>query len=562
MTDTLPRVGAARTTDDWLACTRCRSLVYGKRLARTLWVCPDCGHHSPLTAWQRIDHLVDPGSVEVLPAVPAADDPLGFVDTRPYPDRLREARATTGLDEAVVCVRATVHDRPLVLAVMDFRFMAGSLSTAVGEAIVCAAERALADRVPLVLVTASGGARMQEGILSLLQMAKTSQALAELDAAGILTVSLITDPTYAGVAASFATLTDVIVAEPGARLGFTGPRVIEQTIGETLPEGFQSAEFMLAHGLIDDVRPRAELRATLARLLGATRRADLAPPRDPLIRDHDQLPDVDPWQTAQLARHPDRPTTLDYVAHLLDDFQPLRGDRMAGECPAIVGGLGVLEGTGVMLIGHQKGHTTHELIERNFGMPSPEGYRKAARLMRLAGKLGIPVVTLIDTPGAYPGVTAEQRGQAVAIAENLRLMSQLPVPIVAVVTGEGGSGGALALGVADRVLCFANTTYSVISPEGCAAILWRDRAMAPRAAQALRVDARQLLRMGVVDAVIPEPEGGTHTSAVTAAGLLRDALTTVLGDLLARPHEQLMTERHHRLRHAGSTTGTDPGRPA
>jgi acetyl-CoA carboxylase carboxyl transferase subunit beta len=324
---------------------------------------------------------------------------------------------------------------------------------------------------------------------------------------------------------------------------------------------------MLAHGLIDDVRPRAELRATLARLLGATRRAAFAPPRDPLIRDPGQLPDVDPWQVAQLARHPDRPTTLDYVAHLLDDFQPLRGDRMAGECAAIVGGLGVLEGTGVMLIGHQKGHTTHELIERNFGMPSPEGYRKAARLMRLAGKLGIPVVTLIDTPGAYPGVTAEQRGQAVAIAENLRLMSQLPVPIVAVVTGEGGSGGALALGVADRLLCLANTTYSVISPEGCAAILWRDRAMAPRAAQALRVDARQLLRMGVVDAVVPEPEGGTHTSAVTAAGLLRDALTTVLGELLARSHEQLMTERRHRLRHAGSTGavprgGTDPGRPA
>ncbi len=470
---------------DWVRCAGCGALVYGKRWTRTLHVCPDCGHHGRLTAPERLEQLLDPGTAESIGPVPALHDPLGFVDSRPYAERLERARADTGLPEAVLCATGTVEGQPCVAAVMDFRFLGGSLGCAVGVLITHAARTSLQRRVPLVLVTASGGARMQEGVLSLMQMAKTAQAMTELDEAGILTVSVITDPTYGGVAASFATLADVILAEPGARMGFAGPRVIEQTTGEKLPEGFQTAEFLLAHGMVDDVVPRVGLRPVLGRLLG--------------LHAADELAGRDPWHSVRLARHPERPTTHDYIRRLVDDFQELHGDRLAEDCPAVVAGTGRLAGTPVVLIGHHKGGPDlGERRCRNFGMAQPSGYRKAARLMRLAAKLRIPVVTLIDTPGASPGPDAETGGQAAAIAENLWLMARLPVPIVAVLIGEGGSGGALALAVADRVLVCANGTYSVISPEGCAAILWKDPQAAPAAAASLRLHPGDLLSLGVV----------------------------------------------------------------
>jgi acetyl-CoA carboxylase carboxyl transferase subunit beta len=361
------------------------------------------------------------------------------------------------------------------------------------------------------------------------------------------------------VAASFATLTDVIIAEPGARMGFTGPRVIEQTIGQGLPEGFQTSAFLLEHGMVDDVRPRGELRATLAKLLAARRPGawQAGPARmtgDPLILDPERVPVRDPWEAVQLARHADRPTSLDYINELMGGFVELHGDRVAGDCPAVAGGLGQFDGRPVMVIGHQKGHSTGELVKNNFGMPTPDGYRKAARLMRLAAKLGTPLITFIDTPGAYPGIEAEEQGQAVAIARNLHLMSRLPIPIVTVITGEGGSGGALALGVADRVLSFASSIYSVISPEGCAAILWRDRDMAREAAAALRIDAREQLRLGVVDGVIAEPEGGAHNDMARAGELLRNALVRTLDELLELPADTLIAQRRRRFARIGFQT--------
>ncbi len=403
---------------------------------------------------------------------------------------------------------------------------------------------------------------MQEGVLSLMQMVKTAQALGALDAAGVPVISLITDPTYGGVAASYATLADVILAEPGAHLGFAGPRVIAQTIRQPLPQGFQTAETLLGQGLIDMVRPRAALRPAIAQILDAAAwaRGDRALPeawRDdapPLARRAEELPVRDAWRTVRLARHPGRPTTLDYTGWLLDDFLELCGDRVSGDCPAIVGGIGRIDGVPVMLIGHQKGHDTRELVARNFGMSSPAGYRKAARLMRLAEKLRLPIVTLVDTPGAYPGVEAEAGGQAHAIAENLRLMSRLTVPVVAVVTGEGGSGGALALAVADRVLALANAVYSVISPEGCAAILWRDASAAPRAAAALGLGARDLLGHGVIDAVIPEPDGGAHEDPPCAAQLVRRAVTATLHELAGLDPARLVAERTRRFRAFGVAT--------
>jgi acetyl-CoA carboxylase carboxyl transferase subunit alpha len=258
------------------------------------------------------------------------------------------------------------------------------------------------------------------------------------------------------------------------------------------------------------------------------------------------------WQRTQLARHPKRPYTRDWCRLLLNEFTELHGDRRFGDDAAIVGGLGRFEGRSVVVIGHQKGRDTREKIARNFGMPHPEGYRKAERLMELAARFRKPVVTLIDTPGAYPGIGAEERGQAEAIARNLKLMAGLPVPLVAVITGEGGSGGALAIGMGNRVLMLEYAVYSVISPEGCAAILWGDAAKAPEAAEVQNVTAPDLLRLRIVDGIVPEPAGGAHRDWDAAAGHLRAALRDQLAALAHLGPEALVSERYDKFRRIGA----------
>lgn len=553
-------------TPDWVLCKNCRSIVYGRRWARALNVCPECGEHSPLDARTRLEQLADAGSIRLL-ELPRDIDPdvLGFVDTKPYPQRIAEARARTGLDAAVLCARMTIEGAPVVVAAMDFRFLGGSMGALAGEVLTGAVETALAQRLPLLAVTASGGARMQEGAISLMQMAKTSVGWTRLDEAGLLTISLVTDPTYGGVAASFATLSDVIVAETGARLGFAGRRVIEQTIRQRLPRDFQTVEFLRRRGFVDLVVPRQALRGELARLLRmGSRHAVLngasswpAGGPDPLVRDPGLLAETEPWQQVRRARDLDRPTTLDYLALAFEDFRELHGDRVSGECTAMVAGLARLGGLPVAVIGQQKGHTPEQLSERNFGMPTPAGYRKAARVMRLAAKLGLPVVTLVDTPGAYPGEQAEEQGQASAIAENLRLMSSLPVPVVSVVTGEGGSGGALGIALANRVLIWEHAVYSVISPEGCASILWKDPTLGPRAARALGLSSRDLLRLGVVDGVLPEPEAGLGADPVAAAAALRAALLTTLAELSTMDRAGLVRDRRDRFVRFGRCTAPE-----
>ncbi len=253
------------------------------------------------------------------------------------------------------------------------------------------------------------------------------------------------------------------------------------------------------------------------------------------------------WQVAQVARHPMRPYTLDYLELIADDFQELHGDRMYADDPAIVGGIGRIDGRPVMFIGHQKGRDTKERVRRNYGMPKPEGYRKAQRLMRLAEKFKLPVVTFIDTPGAYPGVGAEERGQSEAIARSLYMMAGLKTPIISVVIGEGGSGGALAIGVSDRLLMLQYGVYSVISPEGCASILWKSAEKAQDAAEAMRITADNLSKYGLVDDVLPEPLGGAHRAPAEAAEVIRNAVVSAIDQLSATPVEQLLEHRQRRL---------------
>jgi len=265
-----------------------------------------------------------------------------------------------------------------------------------------------------------------------------------------------------------------------------------------------------------------------------------------------------PWQRTQLARHTQRPSVLDYLNFFCRDFQELHGDRAFADDRAIVGGFARFNDLSIMVIGHQKGRTLKERMERNFGMPNPEGYRKALRLMRLAEKFGRPIITVIDTPGAYPGIGAEERGQAEAIARNLLVMSRLTVPIISVVIGEGGSGGALALGVADRVLMLEHSVYSVISPEGCAAILWDDPAKIPDAAATLKMTADDLFMLGVIDEVIPEPIGGAHRDPETAAKRIAKSFTTHLGQLIDLSPEALLSGRDQKYRNMGVVVEPTP----
>jgi acyl-CoA carboxylase subunit beta len=557
----MPQVGsefalriAALPADRWTKCLQCGAFVYYKRLEKNLKVCPECNFHFRLSARDRIRFLVDPDSFQERDVDLTPADPLRFQDSMPYAVRVADSRRKTGERDAAIYGTAAIGGLAVVICALDFTFMGGSMGSVVGEKVTRAVELAIATRTPVLVCCASGGARMQEGTLSLMQMAKTAAALGKLAEAGIPFFSLLADPTYGGVSASFATLGDVIIAEPKAHIGFAGPQVIEQTIRQKLPEGFQTAEFLMEKGQIDLVVPRAELPAVLKKFLGYHRKppaavtAGTAPRSAPL--EHTQTRSA--WACVQLARHPDRPNLSEYIAALFDSFTELHGDRHHRDDPSIVGGPALLDGRPVMVVGHQKGRGTKQSIERNFGMPHPEGYRKALRLMQYAARVGLPLLTFIDTPGAYPGIQAEERNQSEAIARNLLVMARLPIPIVCTIIGEGGSGGALAIAVGDRVLMLENSIYSVISPEGCATILFKDATSAPRAAEASRLTAWELLKLGVADEVVPEPAGGAHTDTPGTVAALKEALTRNLDGLVAMSGVELIDRRYSRFRAFGS----------
>ncbi|MGH2372154.1 MAG: acetyl-CoA carboxylase carboxyltransferase subunit alpha [bacterium] len=482
-------------------------------------------------------------------------DPLRFADQRTYRARLIEARRRTGLREAVLVGQARIDGLPVVLAVFDFGFLGGTMGSVVGEKIADAFEVAMRRRLPVITVSSTGGARMQEGMLSLVQMAKTAAARARHHAAGLAHVSVFSHPSFGGVTASFASLGDVLIAEPGARIGFVGRRVIEITMAEKLPDDSHLAERLFEGGIVDLLLPRRELRETLGYLVRHLRRPDTArrsvqrPPRPP--RPTGPVPAA--WDVVQIARHPQRPTLRDYIARIVTSFVELHGDRVYGDDPTIVGGLGEIDGQTVVVVGQER-HSVPGAAAPH-GMPYPEGYREALRLMNLAAKFRLPLVTFIDTPGAYPGYDAERRGIAQALAQNLQAMALLPTPIVSVVIGEGGSGGALALAVGDRILMQEYAFYSVISPEAASVILYGDASHAPEVASALKLTAADLLRLGVIDHIIPEPTGGAHTNPDEATDAVRQHVLAALAELSRLSPERLTAARYKKFRHMGRVGG-------
>ncbi|MBI2266333.1 MAG: acetyl-CoA carboxylase carboxyltransferase subunit alpha [Armatimonadetes bacterium] len=531
-------------------CPKCGAEHTSSLLSEQLELCPSCFWHFPMGALERISHLADPQSFKELDRGLASVDPLQFSDLKSYRERLSDARARTGLREGVVVGEGKIGGRRAIFTVLDFSFMGGSMGSVVGEKIARAFERATSDRLPLVAVSTSGGARMQEGMLSLMQMAKTAAAASRHHMSGLLFVSILTNPTTGGIAASFSALGDVILAEPGALVGFAGPRVVEQTIGEKLPPDSHKAEFLLSCGMIDMIVDRRDLRKVVMHLIShftsGNRRSNL---RDS-GHGRKSFPIPPAWETIQLARHPERPTSGDFMSRIFTNFVELHGDRRFGDDPAVIGGLGDLDGEPVVIIGQECGRGGHS-SDCNKGMAYPEGYRKALRLMGLASKFHLPLITFVDTPGAHPGYEAQKRGIAGALAENLASMAGLPTPVISVVIGEGGSGGALALAVGDRVLMLQNAVYSVISPEGAAAILYRDAGRAREIAPSLKLTAPDLFKLKVIDEIVEEPSGGAHRDPEGAARQLKEVIIHHLQELRRVSSRKLVEARYDKYRNMG-----------
>ena len=543
----------------WLKCPKCGEMVYRDDVKAHGYACPKCEGYFRIGTKTRIRMVADPGTFQEWFTDLETDNPLNYPG---YEEKIVGLQEKTKLHEAVTVGKCTVEGVETVLGVCDARFLMGSMGYVVGEKITRAFERATEETLPVVLFTSSGGARMQEGIVSLMQMAKTSAAIRRHSEAGLFYLPILTDPTTGGVTASFAMLGDVILAEPGALIGFAGPRVIAQTIGQKLPEGFQRAEFLVEKGMIDGVVERQELKETVWKLLkihqdsmqyihyGKTQNVE----NFPEIRSSrgkagtDGKSELTAWERVEISRSKERPTTLSYVQQIFDEFLELHGDRAFRDDGAVIGGIAMFGGQPVTVIGQQKGKNVKENIYRNFGMASPEGYRKALRLMKQAEKFGRPVVTFVDTPGAACGIEAEERGQGEAIARNLLEMSGIRTPMVSILIGEGGSGGALGLAVTDEVWMMENATYSILSPEGFASILWKDGKRAKEASEVMKITAKDLKKLQIIEKVIREPEPANEENLPEIAEEIREDLDGFLRKSSQKTREEIVEERYERFR--------------
>nr|WP_314098549.1 acetyl-CoA carboxylase, carboxyltransferase subunit beta [uncultured Lachnoanaerobaculum sp.] len=538
----------------WKKCRICKEPIFAEDVKSNLYTCPKCGGYFRVHAYRRIEMLVDDGSfIEWNKTMPISN-PLDFPD---YETKLEEERQKSKLNEAVVTGEATIGNVRTAIAVCDARFMMSSMGRVVGEKITAAVEKATEEKMPIIIFSCSGGARMQEGMISLMQMAKTSAALKRHHEAGQLFISFLTDPTMGGVSASFAMLGDIILAEPKALIGFAGPRVIAQTIGTKLPEGFQSAEFLLEHGFIDAIVERSEQRSVLKKILRAhTSGFKKVTRQESQDENTEKVAEKRPkvkapktaWDSVLLSRRPDRPTAKDYIDRMFSFFLELHGDRLSGDDGAIVGGIANYYGKPVMVVAEQKGKSIKENKIRNFGMPNPSGYRKALRLMKHAQKFNMPIICIVDTPGAFCGIEAEEKGQAEAIARALFEMSDMTVPILSVVIGEGGSGGALALAVANEVWMLEHSIYSILSPEGFASILYKDAKKSKEAAEVMKITSKELLALGVIDRVIKEDIPLTVDTMDTVIEEMVSNMDDFFEKNSSKSKEEIAEDRYNRFR--------------
>lgn len=529
--------------NELIACDNCKESHRKVQFDENLCVCPSCDFHNVVGGYERIKQICDEDSFREINKGIKGYDPLKFPQ---YKKKIKEAKDKSSLNEAVITGTAKIDDIKVMLCVMDNSFMMASMGYAVGEKILRAVEYAEKKRLPLIIFSTSGGARMQEGIISLMQMAKTSAAIERFKSKGNLFISVMNNPTTGGVSASFASLGDIQIGEKGALIGFAGPRVISQTIGETLPEGFQSAKFLYDHGLLDMVVDRRQLRQKLALILGLYKDEKLSLPDINVQLPKTKKNTKEAFERVERARDVNKLTTQDYIDYLIDDFVELSGDRVYGEDKAILGGIGRFRGLPVTVIGHRKGKNLEENLEYRFGMPNPEGYRKALRLMQQAEKFNQPIITFVDTPGAYPGKEAEERGQASAIAQCLYTLAGLKVPVINVFIGEGGSGGALAIGFGDCMIMMENSIFSILSPEGFASILWKDSSLWKEACKDMKLTSYDLKELGVCDFIVNEDERGEESLK-----RLKNLISLQMKELLKQKKPELIKNRYKRLKNIG-----------
>ena len=534
-----------------VTCPKCGKELDKARVVKDKYICYECGSYFRVKTKNRIKMVTDSKTFEPWFEDMPYSNPL---NTEGYEDKVKSAQVKTNLREAVTIGKALINGEPAVVGVCDARFLMSSMGYVVGEKIVKAVERATEEELPVFIFCCSGGARMQEGIVSLMQMAKTSAAIKKHSDAGLLYVPILTDPTTGGVTASFAMLGDIILGEPGALVGFAGPRVIKQTIGQELPAGFQRSEFLVEHGIIDGIVTRDKLKDTMYRLIVTHKKRkgyanfntneeekfDISEVlKERLISDEPKTP----WEKLKGARQMSRPSGLDYAKYICDDFTEIHGDRTMNDDRAVVGGIGHIDGQPVTVISQVKGASSAECMERNFGMPLPDGYRKALRLMKQAEKFNRPIITFVNTPGAFCGLEAEERGMGEAIARNLYEMSSLKVPVLAILIGEGGSGGALALAVGNQVWMLENATYSILSPEGYASILWKDSSRAEEAAEVMKITAQDLKELGIIEQIIPEYGGADELSVPYIGAYLKKNIKEFLEKYSSMTPEEIAEDR-------------------
>ena len=530
-------------------CLFCEEPISDSPSYLTYRVCPFCRFHYTVTARQRIELLADKGTFKESYKYISSMDPLSFSRRSRYKNLFTQDQTRTGLTEAAVTGVCAIGDTEAMLIVLDFGFMGGTMGSVVGEKISMAFENAARRGIPAVAVVSGGGVRIQEGVLSLMQMAKTVTAANRLRDEEVPFVVVLANPSTGQAYASFANLADVILAEPGSLIGLSPLRTLREVSKMPLPLDAHTAEAHVGHGLLDNVVDRENLQPRIASLLEilTAHKHGKSNHKNLIKSEPIKCEAVEPWEAVTAARNSERPQAIAYFRSMMDPFIELRGDRLNSDDRSIVAGLGFMDGQPMAVIGQQR----RPLVEGERYHVFPDGLRKAQRVIDLASRFNLPLVTLIDTQGADPGLEAEEQGIGNAIAKTLSSMLTVPTPMVSVVIGEGGSEGALALSLSDRILIQQYAVYSPMSVNHTLGAAHHDYRLDREAAEALMLTAHDCLELGIADEIVPEPEGGAHVDPREAASVLQTAILTNLVQLAKMSQGKLLKKRYHKFRRMG-----------
>ncbi|MCI0896913.1 MAG: acetyl-CoA carboxylase carboxyl transferase subunit beta [Chloroflexi bacterium] len=534
-------------------CLFCEEPISDSPSYLTYRVCPYCRFHYTVTARERIELLADKGTFKETSKYVSSVEPLSFSRRARYRKFLAQDQKRTGLTEAAVTGKCRIGDVEVMLIVLDFGFMGGTMGSVVGEKVAMAFENAARRGLPAIAVVSGGGVRIQEGVLSLMQMAKTVTAANRLRDEEVPFIVVLANPSTGQAYASFANLADVILAEPGSLIGLSPLRTLREVSKMPLPLDAHTAEAHVGHGLLDNVVDRENLQPRVASLLQilTAQKHGKSNHKSLLKVELESCAEVEPWEAVTAARNSERPQASAYFRSMLDPFIELRGDRLNSDDRSVIAGLGFMDGQAVAVIGQQR----RPLVEGERYHVFPDGLRKAQRVIDLASRFKLPLVTLIDTQGADPGLEAEEQGIGNAIAKTLSSMLTVPTPVVSVVIGEGGSEGALALGLSDRILMQQYAVYSPMSVNHTLGAAHHDYMLDREAAEALMLTAHDCLELGIADEVVPEPEGGAHVDPHEASTTLRTAILTNIAQLSKMSQSKLLKKRYRKFRRMGEGSG-------